>query len=252
MVSVKKCYDIFWAPKTHFFPFYDFKIPYFLNRWRKKLFCQHVFIIVIYLRNWELDAAIKWLITFSSVWNSFLRAHTLLLPFKVLVLPMLILSHITIVWFWLMASSFLLYAKKASKSLPTAHIVARKSLFSFRPDQFASAFLLKPAPFYKLFAGLSSTDKTINSLWLLLYLSLSSVIYFLPHSTLSIFTFLRLQRAPGHSRFHVSDSTEEPYRSGEMLWLSAVSWNLSSLISTISSFLFRTGSVLSLLNFSKH
>ena len=59
-----------------------------------------------------------------------------------------------------MALFLFLLAKVALASLPTAHLVARRPLYSFRQAQDVQVFPLKPAPFCKLSAGLGSINKS--------------------------------------------------------------------------------------------
>ena len=58
---------------------------------------------------------------------------------------------------------FFLLAKAALTYLPTALCVVSRPLFPFQRAQYARAFLLKPAPCCKLFAGLGSTNKSASS-----------------------------------------------------------------------------------------
>ena len=84
----------------------------------------------------------------------------------------LTLSHLTI-WSSEQTALFLfLLGKAAPAYLSTALSVALKPLLSFLQAQYAQIFLLKPAQFCKLFAGLGSTNKSAFSL-LLLYNSRS-------------------------------------------------------------------------------
>ena len=69
----------------------------------------------------------------------------------------LTLSHLTIWYSEEMALFLFFLAKAALAYLLTALFVALRPLFSFRHAQYAQVFLLKPAPFCKLFAGLGST-----------------------------------------------------------------------------------------------
>ena len=59
-----------------------------------------------------------------------------------------------------MALFIFLLAKAALSYLPTALPVALRPLFPFRQAQYVQVFPLKPAPSCKLFAGLSSTNKS--------------------------------------------------------------------------------------------
>ena len=67
----------------------------------------------------------------------------------------------------LTALFFFLLAKAAPAFSPTALSVALRPLFPFWQAQYAQVFLLKPAPFCTLFAGLGSTNKPASSLFLL-------------------------------------------------------------------------------------
>ena len=69
--------------------------------------------------------------------------------------------------------------------LPTAHFAAMRPLFPFGQAQFAQVFLLKPAPFWKLFTGLGSPNDSAIFLLLLPYprhSALSSVFPFTSNS----------------------------------------------------------------------
>ena len=57
-----------------------------------------------------------------------------------------------------------LLARAALASLPTALSMALRPLFPFQQTQYVQVFLLKPAPFCTLFAGLGSTNKSAISL----------------------------------------------------------------------------------------
>ena len=57
--------------------------------------------------------------------------------------------------------------------LPTADFVALRPLFPFQQAQYTQVFLLKSAPFCKLFAGLSSISKSAISLLFSSYLTLA-------------------------------------------------------------------------------
>ena len=65
-----------------------------------------------------------------------------------------------------------LLARAAPAYLPTAHFVALRPLFLFRQIQYVQVFLLKSAPFFTLFAGRGSTNKSAISLLFSYYLTL--------------------------------------------------------------------------------
>ena len=83
------------------------------------------------------------------------------------------LSHPTI-WSFGQTDLFIfLLAKTALAYLPTALSVALRPLFPFQLTQYAQVFLLKAAPFCKLFVGLGSTNKSAISLLFSFYLILA-------------------------------------------------------------------------------
>ena len=89
------------------------------------------------------------------------------------------------IWYSGQTALFLiLLARAAPKYLPTALSVAPKPLFPFQQAQYAQVFLLRPAPFCTLFAGLGSTNKSATSLLVYLTLVLSSPSSFLLPQTL--------------------------------------------------------------------
>ena len=116
------------------------------------------------------------------------------------------------IWCFGQTALFLL-AKAATAFLPTALSVALRPLFPFRQAQYAQVFMLKPARFCMLFAGLGSAIKSAISLLLLfdsrsVLTTLSSPPSFLISQTLwqiwqelssLSFRFIRLQWVPGHS-----------------------------------------------------
>ena len=110
----------------------------------------------------------------SSPWNlpSFIMESTLSssysrsdLPLvKVQLSPILTLSSLMI-WYSELTALFLFLLEKAAMAyLPTAFSVTLRPLFPSQLAQYAQVFLLKPAPFCKLFAGLGSTNKSTISL----------------------------------------------------------------------------------------
>ena len=77
------------------------------------------------------------------------------------------------IWYSGQTALFLfLLARAAPAFLPTALSVALRPLFPFRQAQYVQVFLLKPAPFCTLFAGLGSTNKSAISLLFSYYLTL--------------------------------------------------------------------------------
>ena len=84
----------------------------------------------------------------------------------------LTLSPIMIWCFGQTAMFLFLLVKAAPAFLPTALSVALRPLFPFQQAQYAQDFPLKPAPFYTLFAGLGSTNKSAISLLFSYYLTL--------------------------------------------------------------------------------
>ena len=83
-----------------------------------------------------------------------------------------------------------LLARAAPGFLPTALSVALRLLFPFRQAQYVQVFLLKPAPFCMLFAGLGSTNKSAISLLFSYYLTL--VLSSPPCPLLHLFFYLKL------------------------------------------------------------
>ena len=124
-------------------------------------------------------------------------------------------------------------------------------LLPFQQAQFVQVFLLKPAPFCTLFAGLCSTNKSAISLLLLsdsrsVLATLSSPPSFVLSQTLwqicqelsSLSCSIRLQWVPGHSFLPGNDAADGRARRGVLLAPSAVPCSLSPLISRIHSCLF--------------
>ena len=83
-----------------------------------------------------------------------------------------------------------LLARAASAFLPTAFFVALRPLFPFRQAQYVEIFPLKPAPFYTLFAGLGSTNK--SAIFLLFSYYLTLVVSSPPCPLLHFFSYLKL------------------------------------------------------------
>ena len=130
--------------------------------------------------------------------------------------------------------------------------MALRSFFSFRQAQYVEGYSLKPAPFYKLSAGLGNTNKSAISL-LLLYDS-CFVLFTLPFppsfllpqtlwqiwqelSSISSCT-IKLPWVPGHSFLPENHAAEELARRGALLVPSTILCSLSPLISHIHSCLF--------------
>ena len=167
---------------------------------------------------------------------------------------------------WTDGSVPFLLARAAPSYLPTALSVAQRPLFPFQQVQYVQVFLLKPALFCTLFAGLGSTNKSATSLLLLsdsrsvLTTLLSSPYFLLPQFLWQIWqeqSFLsscsiRLQWVPRRSFLPGNNVANKLARRGLLLAPSAIPCSLSPLISRIHSSLSRTGGVLSLLNSSIH
>ena len=143
-----------------------------------------------------------------------------------------------------------LLANTALAYLPTALSVASRPSFSFQRAQYAQVFPLKPAPSYKLFAGLGSTNKSAISLLFSSYLTLTLSLLLCSFLHLSFYfnfcqklfslfsSSIRLQWVPGHSFLPDDDAADELARPGVLLVSSAMPCSHSSLISGIQSSLF--------------
>ena len=131
--------------------------------------------------------------------------------------------------------------------------MALRPLFPFQQVQYIHVFLLKPAKFCMLFAGLGSTMKSAISLLFSSYLTRSVLTFLsshpsflLPHTLwqicqeLSSFSScsIRLQWIPGHSFLPGNDAADELARQGALLAPSAIPCSLSPFISRIHSSLF--------------
>ena len=82
------------------------------------------------------------------------------------------------------------FPKAAPAFLPTALPVALRPLFPFWQAQYVHVFLLKPAPFCTLFAGLGNTNKSAISLLFSYYLTL--VLSSPPYPLLHLSSYLKL------------------------------------------------------------
>ena len=143
------------------------------------------------------------------------------------------------------------FGKGSSSVLTNCSLCGTKATLSLWQAQYVQVFLLKPAPFCMLFAGLGSTNK---SAIFLLFLSdsysvlaaLSSPPSFLLSQTLwqiwqelsSLSCSIRLQWVPRHSFLPGNDAADELARRGASLAPSAIPCSLSPLTSRIHSYLF--------------
>ena len=98
---------------------------------------------------------------------------------KVQLSPTLTLSPLMIWCFGQTALFLFVLVRAAPTFLPTALSVALRPHFPFRQAQYAQVFRLKPAPFYTLFAGLGSTNKSTISLLFSYYLTLVHLSFYL-------------------------------------------------------------------------
>ena len=110
-------------------------------------------------------------ICLPSLWSLLSAPHALtLIPISLIKLQLLLVLTLSLLMIWyseLMALFLFLLARAAPVYLPTALFVAPRPIFPFQQAQYVQLFLLKPAPFCMLFAGLDSTNKSATSLFLL-------------------------------------------------------------------------------------
>ena len=156
------------------------------------------------------------------------------------------------------------FGKAAPVYLPTALSVALRPLFPFRQAQYAQVFLLKPAPFCKLFAGLGSTNRSATSLLFSYYLTL--VLSSPPCPLLYLSSYLKLCGKSGRNcsfsppvlsdyngspdtRFYQGTQRLMSWPDGERYLRPPQSLVVSLFLPLVSALVFfRTGGVLSHLN----
>ena len=145
-------------------------------------------------------------------------------------LPTLTLSPLMIWYSGLTALFLFILAKAAPAYLPTALFVALRPLFPSQQAQYVQVFPLKPAPFCKLFTGLSGINKSATSLLLSDSCSVLATLFSPP-------SFLLPQSLWQELSFLGNDAADELVRQGALLVPSAIPCSLS-LISHICSCLF--------------
>ena len=151
-------------------------------------------------------------------------------------------------------------ARAAPAYLPTAHFVALRPLFLFQQAQYAQVFLLNPAPFCMLFAGLGSTNKSATSV--LLLSDSRSVLATM--SSLHLSFYLKLSARSGRNcllsppvlsgyngspdtRFSWGTTRLRSWPDGERYLRPLQSLVVSLVLSLVSTLFFsRTGSILSI------
>ena len=130
--------------------------------------------------------------------------------------------------------------------------MALRTLFPFQQAQYALVFLLKPAPFCTLFAGLGSANKCVISLLLLsdsssfLTILSSPPSFLLPQTLWQIWQelsslsscYIRMQWVPKHLFLPGNVAADELARREALLAPSTIPCSLSPLISRIHSSLF--------------
>ena len=208
-------------------------------------------------------------ICLSSLWSPSFPPHALALILlslaKVRLSPILTLSPIMIWYSGLTALFLFLLVMAAPASLPTALSVALRPLFPFQQAQYVQVFLLKPAPFCTLFAGLGNTNKSATSFLFSYYLTL--VLSSLPCPLLHLSSYLKLcgrnclLSPPVLSDYNGSPDTGfsrgttrlMSWPDGERYLRPPQSLVVSLLTSLVSTLLFsRAGGVLSHRNSSTH
>ena len=146
--------------------------------------------------------------------------------------------------------------------------MALRPLFRFRQAQYVQVFPMKPAPLYKLFAGLGSTNKSAISLLFSYYLTL--VLSSLPCPLLHFSSYLQLCGRSGRNcllsppissgyngspdtRFSRGTTRLMSWPDGERYLCTPQSLVVSLVLSLVSTLLFsRTGGVVSHLNSLTH
>ena len=119
---------------------------------------------------------------------------------KVRLLPTLTLYPLMIWCFGLTALFLFLLTRAAPAFLPTALSVALRPLFPFRQAHYAQVFPLKLAPFFLLFAGLGSTNK--SAIFLLFSYHLTLVLSSPPCPLLHLSSYLKLCGRSGRNCLH--------------------------------------------------
>ena len=151
---------------------------------------------------------------------------------------------------------------KGGSGVPANYFLALKPLFPFQQARYAQVFPLKPAPFCTLFAGLSSTNKSIISLLLLskhrsvLFSIFSFTAISLADLAGTVFSLLQYYEATVGPRILISPRGMTwlmSWPDGERYSHPLQSLVVSLLLSLVSTLIFsRTGGVLSHLNSSTH
>ena len=167
-------------------------------------------------------------ICLSSQWSRSSPPHALtLIPLSLVKVQLFLTLNLSLLMIWcseLMALFVFVLAKAALAYLPTAFYVALKLLFPFQQVQYILVFPLKPASFYKLFAGLSSTNKSATSLFFSSCLTLvcprhpvlSSIFPFTSNSVanlagtvFSLFLFYKATKVPSHLFLPGNDAADD-------------------------------------------